>query len=160
MCEEGVLRLIVKRLPSGLYCHEHNEKRLDTTRDPNEYYPKQRTRIKPRSAKRAAEEALYHGKTKPEFLDKNPTCQANVINQKGEYLCTHTAIEAHHMAGKEGDLLNDKTNLLAVCRPCHTWIEMNPKSAKEKGYSRSRLESKEKIIPEGEWANDWKDQIE
>lgn len=60
-------------------------------------------------------------------------CQAKIYN------CSLKAHDVHHMSGRVGDNMLDTSNWLAVCRSCHTWIENNPKEAKELGFSKNRL---------------------
>jgi 5-methylcytosine-specific restriction endonuclease McrA len=45
------------------------------------------------------------------------------------------ATQIHHKAGRIGNLLTERSNLLAVCYPCHEKIERNPKWARDMGYS-------------------------
>ena len=49
------------------------------------------------------------------------------------------ATQVHHMAGRIGSKLNDTSLWLAVSDVGHRWIEENPKLAKERGFSVSRL---------------------
>ncbi len=49
------------------------------------------------------------------------------------------AEEVHHKRGRTGDLLLDEAHWLPVSRKGHVKIEMNPRWAKEMGYSESRL---------------------
>jgi len=67
-------------------------------------------------------------------MEQNKVCQAKLFG------CTHLSTDLHHIKGRVGDLLTDENNFLAVCRSCHTFIEENPKFAKEKGFSKSRLD--------------------
>lgn len=67
------------------------------------------------------------------YLLKHKYCEANLKR------CTKVATEIHHKASKIGKLYTDDNNFLAVCRNCHTWIEENPKEAKELGFSENRL---------------------
>lgn len=53
--------------------------------------------------------------------------------------CCRYAQEVHHRKGRLGDLLTDTKYFLAVCGICHNKIELQPKWAKENGYSVSRL---------------------
>lgn len=69
------------------------------------------------------------------FLTENEICQAGI-----KYVCTGASTDVHHMKGREGDLYLDKDNWLAVCRSCHQYIELHPKEAKERGFSKSRLD--------------------
>jgi hypothetical protein len=47
-------------------------------------------------------------------------------------------VDIHHKLGRNGVLLNDTRYWLAVSRKGHMKIELNPKWAKEQGYSLSR----------------------
>ena len=67
------------------------------------------------------------------YLLKHKYCESKLKR------CTKVATEIHHKAGKIGKLYTDDNNFLAVCRNCHTWIEENPKEAKELGFSENRL---------------------
>ena len=84
--------------------------------------------IRPRSKKRAKEYVEYN-KIKNDWLHDNHKCE----------LCGFMAYEVHHKAGKIGKLLCDTRYFLAVCRECHTHIELNPEWAKKNGYSDKRL---------------------
>lgn len=60
----------------------------------------------------------------------NPLCQAKIYSG-----CTNMSTECHHIKGRDGDLINDETNFLAVCHNCHHYIHnVNPRLAKERGY--------------------------
>lgn len=69
-----------------------------------------------------------------EYLLIHPSCEAKIVSN-----CSMEATEIHHKAGRLGSLLVDDTNFLAVCRNCHQFIELNPKIAKELGFSTNRL---------------------
>jgi hypothetical protein len=86
-----------------------------------------------RSVKRAKQEREYL-KLRKTYLLSSPTCKAHLPN-----ICTGTVTDIHHMKGRIGSLLTDTKFFLAVCRPCHDWIELNPKEAKELGYSINRI---------------------
>jgi hypothetical protein len=88
--------------------------------------------IAPRSKKRATQEREY-SKVRKDFLLSSPTCQAKLPNQ-----CTIHTTDVHHMKGRIGELLTNPQYFLAVCRACHTWIELHPKEAKELGFSISK----------------------
>jgi hypothetical protein len=90
-----------------------------------------KSKIKPVSESLKNKLIIYN-KLRLEYLDKHPVCQANI------YKCTTTATEIHHKQGRVGNLLNDTTKWLAVCRSCHTYITVNPKEAIEKGLSIKR----------------------
>lgn len=93
-----------------------------------------RTRIKPVSNKRQKELRTYSTLRK-QYLQDHEDCQAQLDQ------CSQTATDIHHKAGRIGDKLNDTSDWLAVCRPCHNWIEEHPKEAKELSLSKSRLAS-------------------
>jgi len=88
-----------------------------------------KTRIKPRSKKRAAQEREY-AKVRVEYLESHPEC---------EVCGWFHSFQIHHKKGRIGELLTDTKYFLAVCYTCHQKIEMWPKWAKEKSYSLSRL---------------------
>lgn len=99
----------------------------------NETKPMNRKPIAPRSTKRAAQERQYL-KLRKAYLLSSPTCKAKLPN-----ICTQLATDVHHKKGRMGSLLTDLSHFLPVCRPCHNWIELNPKEAKELGYSINRI---------------------
>ena len=86
-----------------------------------------------RSTKRAKQEREYL-KVRKAFLLSSQSCQAQLPT-----ICTTQATDIHHKKGRIGELLTDPTYFLAVCRACHTWIELNPGKAKELGYSISKI---------------------
>ena len=83
-----------------------------------------RSRINPVSAKRAKRLKEYY-MLRTAYLTANLKCE---ICKK------RNSNDIHHIAGRLGDLLNDVTNFLAVCRACHDWIHANGREAREKGY--------------------------
>jgi hypothetical protein len=84
------------------------------------------------SGKRAKDNRKYSVLRK-EFLKANPECEARLKNCRGE------ATDVHHRAGRVGENLLDTETWLAVCRPCHLWIESHPVASKQLGLSESRL---------------------
>ena len=90
--------------------------------------------IPPRSSKRSKEERIYQGK-RIIFLNEHPMCEAHLPG-----ICSNTATEVHHAAGRVGDLLLNTDYWKALCRGCHQWVELHPVKAKEMGLSKSRLE--------------------
>lgn len=83
-------------------------------------------------SKKMRETLDEYGKKRVAFLIVHPTCQARLVG------CTKDATDVHHKAGRGENHLKIST-WLAVCRSCHTWIELNPAEAKELGFSESRL---------------------
>jgi hypothetical protein len=83
---------------------------------------KRKTRLKPMSDKRAAQEVEWQ-KLKKEFLKDNPRC----------HVCTFRARDVHHMMGR-GRFLLARHFLMSVCRNCHDFIEQNKTWARERGY--------------------------
>jgi hypothetical protein len=73
-----------------------------------------------------------YGKKRLAFLIVHPICQAKLVG------CTKDATDVHHKSGR-GENHNVISTWLAVCRSCHSWIELNPTEAKELGYSNDRL---------------------
>lgn len=83
----------------------------------------------PKMSVKLKTELSKYSKLRLAFLIANPVCQ--VCKQR-------ESTDVHHQKGRGKWLLIVRT-WLAVCRICHTWIELNPDAAKKKGYSESRL---------------------
>lgn len=88
--------------------------------------------IPKRSDKRKKQEIAYSALRKV-FLDQHSVCQAKISPD-----CKLKATECHHKAGRIGDLLCDDSKFLAVCTPCHQYIENNREQAIELGFSELR----------------------
>jgi len=83
--------------------------------------------IAARTPKRAAQEKQYH-KNKQSFL-------------QGKYCAVFPHLQAqqvHHIKGREGHLLLDQSNWLAVSDAGHKRIEANPRWARDKGFTIKR----------------------
>ena len=89
-----------------------------------------KTKIKPRSKKRQAQEKIY-SQLRKAFLSKeeNKTC----------IITGEPTTEIHHMKGRIGDLLTNTKYWIALSRDGHIFVEQNPEWAKKNGYSLSRL---------------------
>lgn len=73
------------------------------------------------------------------LLTERPACEACATyrNYQGGALYMVWASEDIHeliSRGRGGDIL-DEANLLAVCRPCHTWITSHPQEAEFLGLA-------------------------
>lgn len=92
---------------------------------------KKRKRIPLVSESKKLDLKLY-AQAREEYLNENPIC---------ERCHTKHSDQIHHKAGRVSSLLFNKKFFMAVCDPCHKYIEMNPNEAKEKGWSvlRSNL---------------------
>ena len=88
--------------------------------------------IAPVSEKRQVAMDEY-SKKRLAFLAVHMNCQAKLVG------CTRVATDIHHKAGRTGDNYLNMNTWLAVCRSCHSWIEINPDAAKELGFSENRL---------------------
>ena len=88
--------------------------------------------IAPVSEKRQVAMDEY-SKKRLAFLTLHSSCQAKLVS------CTGKATDVHHMAGRVGDNYLNMNTWFAVCRNCHSWIELNPDAAKDLGFSESRL---------------------
>jgi hypothetical protein len=102
----------------------------ETIGDPKpEKSPRKRAkRIKPVSEKRSHELGVYKLLRKV-LLEEQPICQVCKRNK---------STQCHHKAGREGKLLTQWTNLLAVCHDCHQDLTIHSKEAIENGYSEFR----------------------
>lgn len=83
-------------------------------------------------SKKMRETMDEYSKKRAAFLVVYSKCQAKLVG------CTGNATDVHHKAGRGENHLNIST-WMAVCRSCHSWIELNPTEAKELGYSENRL---------------------
>ena len=88
--------------------------------------------ISPVSAKRRGEMDKY-SQLREAFLVAKPHCEAKLQG------CTGKSTDVHHKAGRVGDNYLKVGTWLALCRNCHSWIELNSEEAKELGFSQSRL---------------------
>ncbi len=89
-----------------------------------------KTRLKPVSDKRSAENRQYL-KIRREFLRDYPICQFKD--------CREWSAQLHHRRGREGPWLTDVSEFMACCAKHHTWIEDNREAAAEMGYLKLRL---------------------
>jgi hypothetical protein len=74
-----------------------------------------------------------YSKKRLAFLAIKPHCEARISD------CTQKSTDVHHKAGRTGDNYLNMSTWLAVCRNCHSWIELNAVEAKELGFSESWL---------------------
>ena len=72
-----------------------------------------------------------YSKLRKQYLTDKPVCHAKIHN------CTIKAPDVHHKKGRGSFHLVTST-WLPLCRNCHMWIENNPESAYELGYSDLR----------------------
>jgi hypothetical protein len=114
------LRRIWKNIKGERYC-----KVCWSKIQPPAVIPKQTT-------KRKKLDSSY-SELRKEFLVSKPMCQAHISG-----ICQNNSTDVHHMMGR-GSRYLDTTTWLSVCRACHNWIELNPESAKQLGFSKSRL---------------------
>ncbi len=82
------------------------------------------------SKKRLKQEYDYK-KLRDAYLLIFPKCEV--------HNCDNKSSQIHHRQGRIGALLTDVNHFLAVCEPCHKYIELNPIWSKEQGYSESRI---------------------
>lgn len=107
----------------GGYCKLHQSLRTDK---------KIKTKIKPVGDKRRERLVIYR-KMREELLKETPEC----LNCKSK-----EALEVHHLAGRENDLLIDKSNMIVLCHKCHQYFTEHSAEAIELGFSKSRITRK------------------
>lgn len=95
--------------------------------------PKPRRKPLKRFNKKRAKAERSYSVLRKQFLEANPECEAKLKMCRGE------ATDIHHTRGRVGEKLLDTDHWLAVCRPCHLWLESHPVAAKQMGLSESRL---------------------
>ena len=74
-----------------------------------------------------------YSKCRLAFLALHNHCQAKLVG------CTGNATDVHHSKGRTGDNYLNMSTWVALCRPCHSYLETHPEEAKELGFSESRL---------------------
>lgn len=85
-------------------------------------------RIRPRTAKRAAQEAQYRNEVKVWLLGQ----KCAVVG------CNRAATQCHHAKGREGDLLLDKEFWTPTCDEHHRYYTEHSAEAIRDGYSIPR----------------------
>lgn len=86
------------------------------------------SKLKPRTAKRAAEERIY-SKLRKQFLIDHPFCACG---------CGRESKEIQHVEGREGRRLNNTEKWAAVASECHRRIEADPQWAFATGLASTR----------------------
>lgn len=84
-------------------------------------------------SKKTAKELQDYSVQRRQYLAGHTECQARVSPQ-----CDGDSCEVHHSAKRGANLLNVDT-FVAVCRPCHRYIEdvMSAEERREKGLLRT-----------------------
>jgi len=68
-----------------------------------------------------------------QFIKDNPVCEMKLEG------CTYWAQHPHHLKGRTGDLLTDKTYWKAACDNCNRRAETHSKEAMETGNKLSKF---------------------
>lgn len=87
-----------------------------------------RTPIKKRSPNKIMRDRLYY-KLKKEYFEDHPTCEVCQRNP---------SCDIHHRKG-QGIYQNEVKFFMAICRLCHSKIELNRKWAYGMGYLLDRI---------------------
>lgn len=88
----------------------------------------------PKQSEKLKAKTIEYLKVRAEYMNKHQKCEAGIVCNKLNF-----ATDCHHKKGKIGELLVNSDFFLAVCRDCHSWIELHPIESKEKGFSLDRL---------------------
>lgn len=80
-------------------------------------------------SKKRREDIRLYQVVRAVYMNNNPICE-RCHDKHSDQL--------HHRAGRIGKLLYDQRYFMAVCDPCHKYIELNPLEAKENGWSVTR----------------------
>jgi hypothetical protein len=65
-----------------------------------------------------------------EILAERPICEAQTP------MCVKWSMDCHEILTRaRGGSIIEKANILALCRPCHTFITDNPTFAQENGFT-------------------------
>lgn len=117
-------------------CGETCRKKKDK---PKKVYTLKRTPLKkkPYTIKKISDKQkgrlVIYKQLAAKFKKENPECLARLSG------CTIKTNDVHHMAGREGDRLNDVAYWLPVCRNCHSFITENSNWAIQNGLSQKRV---------------------
>lgn len=68
-----------------------------------------------------------------EVLAKNPKCKVK------SPVCSGIAQGLHHIAGRIGDKLTDKKNVVPCCNRCNSYLEKNDAYARANGWKISKF---------------------
>lgn len=129
-CGKDVPRLWYSNPPTCA-AYQCKQKRNEGKGSNKNAVPKRnQSKIKPISDKQSKRLQEYR-KVRDEYMKSKPIC---------EWCNTSPATDLHHAAGKIGSLLTDTRYFKALCRGCHTEVELNPRWAKENGLSVNRLD--------------------
>lgn len=128
-CEK--LTVIWKSVGTAKYCKNcwsrHTDSKVRQTSP--------RAKPLPRTSKRQKLDSAY-AILRMKYLKDHTMCEAHLSG------CATYSSEIHHKKGR-GEYFLDSSTWLAVCRPCHQHIELNPKEAKELGFSVERLKKED-----------------
>jgi len=91
--------------------------------------PMKRSPLKRMSPKRQLEN-VERRKVVARILEERPICEARTE------VCTRRAVDCHEILTRaRGGSILAPENILALCRPCHTYITDNPAFAQENGFT-------------------------
>lgn len=126
----GELKSIWKREGKLLYCKSCWSKIMSGEK----VVPIQKKQkpIAKHSDKRKKQEVAYQILRKV-YLNTHCSCEAKISKN-----CKKFSDQIHHKSGRIANLLCDDTKFLAVCSPCHIWIENNRIESIELGFSELR----------------------
>jgi hypothetical protein len=99
------------------------------------------TPLKPRSAKTAKRYREERIPFVQRILGERPLCEAcpTLSDTVRPSVDVHEILSRGRSGGVHGSAWLRDDNVLALCRPCHTWITENPAKAEELGFSKPTL---------------------
>lgn len=120
-----------------------------------------RSRIRPVSAKRQAENRQRQKLRTVLLAERGPWCQAPAItlhascwgkpelpevgyvaHQAINSLCTGQWVDMHEVLTRaRGGSITDPANILLLCRPCHDWVTTHPREAHAVGLVKNSWEA-------------------
>lgn len=119
----------------AMLCHQCNEAKKKAGETPRPI--KSRSPINKRSEKRIRLDEAYKI-LRVQYLKDHPNCFANL---KG--ICTKEAQDIHHLLwGKDREAnMNDFTQVVSICRPCHTYTHsvMSKAEAIQRGLKKIEI---------------------
>lgn len=94
-----------------------------------------RKALPPMSRRRAGAVDAYWAAAERAFGRDGGRCQA--VGVVPGHTCWGP-LDAHHIAGRDGDLYTDAANLITLCRRAHAWVHDHPRDARALGLLRSK----------------------
>ena len=106
-----------------------------------------RTPLKPRSEKTAKKYREERVPFVKRILAERPLCE---ICGRRPSTDVHEILSRGRSGGVHGSVWLDESNVMALCRPCHTWVTDHPREAEQQGYLKRSNDKSQDLLTEHE----------